>query len=140
MTEPKTIRETSLVVEALASRVETTTAAVETRFGDFKDAFDARLGQTQRMVWVVIGLLGTLMLGAAGLYVQVGEIKTDLAVAKATLKSIDDRTGKTEKAAEEIRSEQIRARESLARIESRFTGPPSRPDDGAATTASPPGR
>jgi hypothetical protein len=115
MTEPKTIRETAILLAGV----------------------DARLGLVQKMVWGLFALLGTLLAGAAALYVQIGDLKTEVAVVRATTQAIDTRSLKFEKTLEDIRAEQSRTRESLSRIEARFAAgatDPKRGTAGAATT------
>jgi hypothetical protein len=56
-TDPKTFRETNLVIAGL----------------------EARVGLILKMIWAVIGMLGTLMAGAVALLSQVGDVKSDLA-------------------------------------------------------------
>ncbi|HEV7600085.1 MAG TPA: hypothetical protein VGO49_07465 [Bradyrhizobium sp.] len=75
VTEPKTIREANFV-----------SAGIE-----------ARLGLVQAMVWVVVGLLGTLIAGAGALYFQIGDLKTDIALIKTSVASINERLIKLDK-------------------------------------------
>ena len=45
----------------------------------------------QRMVWTIIGFIGGLIIGAIAIYIQIGELKTDLAVVKANTSNIIER-------------------------------------------------
>jgi hypothetical protein len=98
MTEPKTIRETAILVGGL----------------------DARLGLVQKMVWGIFALLGTLLGGAAALYVQIGDLKTEIAAMKATVAATGERGGRIEKTLEELRSDTVQTQRTLARIEARL--------------------
>ena len=96
--EPKTIRESNIFVAGI----------------------EARLGLVQKMVWGVIALLGTLLAGAAALYVQIGDLRTDLAVVKTNVTAINDRVVKMDKSIDEVRADETRIRETLTRIEMRL--------------------
>jgi hypothetical protein len=96
--EPKTIRETNIAMEGI----------------------EGRLGILSKMIWTVVGLLGTLLLAAFALYSQLGDIKTDLAVLKSTVGTIGDRQAKIE---ESVRSLESKALASLNRIETRLLPP-----------------
>jgi hypothetical protein len=93
--EPKTIRETNIAMEGI----------------------EGRLGILSKMIWTVVGLLGTLLIAAFALYSQLGDIKTDLAVLKSTVGVIGDRQAKIE---ESVRSLESKALASLNRIETRL--------------------
>jgi hypothetical protein len=93
--EPKTIKETSIVIEGL----------------------EARLGLITKMVWAVIGMLGTLIAGAVALYSQLGDVKTDVAAVKATVAGINERLTGFDGGIREIRSAQTTAATTLARID-----------------------
>ncbi|NVO17183.1 MAG: hypothetical protein HXX10_24420 [Rhodoplanes sp.] len=99
MTEPKTIRETAILVGGL----------------------DARLGLVQKMVWGIFALLGTLLAGAAALYVQIGDLKTEIAGIKATVAASSDRLGKIEKSLEDLRIEIAQAHRVLSRLDARLS-------------------
>jgi hypothetical protein len=45
----------------------------------------------QTMVWTIIGFLGALLIGAAAIYFQIGDLKTDLAVVKTGTSNIVER-------------------------------------------------
>lgn len=45
----------------------------------------------QKMVWTIIGFLGALIIGAIAIYIQTGDLKTDLAVVKANTSNIVER-------------------------------------------------
>lgn len=103
MTEPKTIRETAILVAGL----------------------DARLGLLQKMVWGIFALLGTLLAGAAALYVQIGDLKTEIAGIRATVAASGDRLARIEKSVEDLRVEIGQAHRILSRLDARLTlGPP----------------
>jgi septation ring formation regulator EzrA len=97
--EPKTIRESNIFVAGI----------------------EARLGLVQKMVWGVIALLGTLLAGAAALYVQIGDLRTDLAVVKTNVTAINDRVVKMDKSIDEVRADETRIRETLTRIETKHS-------------------
>jgi hypothetical protein len=78
---------------------------------------EGRLKLIQVGVGLVIGLLGTLIAGAFALYLQLGEVKTDVAVLKSNLGTIKEQQAKIE---ESLRSIETRALGSLSRIESRL--------------------
>lgn len=120
MIEPKSIREITFVVDGLAAQLDSVKTSIETRLDDLKQNFDARLGLVQRLVWIVFGLLGTLVGGAASLYVQIGDIKSDVAGIKANLIANGERIGKIEKVLEDLRTDSSQIQRTLARIESRL--------------------
>jgi hypothetical protein len=93
--EPKTFRETNIVLEGL----------------------EARLNLIQKMTWGVIGLLGALITGAAALYFQLGDIRTDVAVLKANLGSLKEQQSAIQ---ESLRSIDTRTQASLSRIENKL--------------------
>jgi hypothetical protein len=95
--EPKTIRETNFVIAGL----------------------DARLGLIQKMVWVVVGLLGTLLAGAAALYYQVGDLRTDVATIKTDLSTVKGQTERLTSGLQNFNEAQSNALDALRRIEGR---------------------
>jgi hypothetical protein len=103
--EPKNIRESNFAMAGL----------------------EGRLTLIQAMVWSVIGLIGALIAGAFALYLQLGEIKTDVAVLKNTLGTIKEQQAKIE---EGLRSIESKTLGSLSRIENRLASnqPPPAPD------------
>ena len=94
--EPKSFRETNLVLEAL----------------------EARLNLIQRMTWSVIGLLGALVAGAAALYLQLGDIKTDVAVLRANFGSLKEQQSAIK---ESLQSMDTKIQASLSRMENKLT-------------------
>jgi hypothetical protein len=107
MTEPRTPREANIAREGL----------------------EARVGLLQKLIWAVIGLLGAMLAGAAAIYVQVGDLKTDVAVVKNTVAGINERLAKIEKTIDDIRSEIGQVRTETGQILSRVSRaePPSPP-------------
>jgi outer membrane murein-binding lipoprotein Lpp len=96
--EPKTVRETSLVIAGI----------------------EARLDLVQKMVWAVIALLGTLVAGAGALYFQIGDLKTDVAVIKTNAAAINEKVSKIETSIDDVRSAGNLASTTLGRIETRL--------------------
>jgi hypothetical protein len=94
--EPKSFRETNLVLEGL----------------------EARLGLIQKLTWYVIGLLGALIAGAAALYFQLGDIRTDVAVLKANFGSLKEQQSEIQQS---LRSIDSKTQTSLSRIENKLT-------------------
>jgi hypothetical protein len=104
-TEPKTFRETNLVIAGL----------------------EARVGLILKMIWAVIGMLGTLMAGAVALLSQVGDVKSDLASVKASIVALNDRIAGLESGIRDVRSAQSSAATTLARIDTAVAAPPPKP-------------
>jgi hypothetical protein len=109
--EPKSFRETNLVLEGL----------------------EARLDLIQKLTWYVIGLLGALAAGAAALYFQLADIRTDVAVLKTNFASLKEQQSAIQ---ESLRSIDSKTQASLSRIENRLTSnqtpPPPLPSPGEA--------
>jgi hypothetical protein len=93
--EPKTFRETNLVV-----------ASIEERVADLR-----------KMVVGLYGLLGTLFAAAAALYFQIGDLKTDVAVIKTNVATINERVARVDKNIDDVRSAENLASPALGRIE-----------------------
>ncbi|MBR1173701.1 hypothetical protein JQ617_07015 [Bradyrhizobium sp. KB893862 SZCCT0404] len=104
-TEPKTIRETSIVIQGVVDRLDL----------------------VQKMTWGVIGLLGTLIAGAVALYFQIGDLKVDVAVVKANFGFLKEQQTAIQEA---LRSIDIKTQASLSRIEGKVGSamPPSAVD------------
>lgn len=68
-TEPKTVRETNIRM----------------------DGADRQINLIQTLLWIVLGSLGAIFAGAIAIYVQVGEIKSALAVQDSKLEGISKR-------------------------------------------------
>ena len=98
-TEPKSFRETNLVLGGIEARVDL----------------------VQKMVWAVIGLLGALVTGAFALYSQIGDLKTDVAVVKTTAATINERVTRIDKSVESVLASGITASSALSRIEARLS-------------------
>jgi hypothetical protein len=98
-TEPRTIRESNILVGGI----------------------EARLGLLQKLLWVVLALLAGLLSGAAALYVQIGDVKTDLAVLKTNLSAVAERVNKIDKSVETISADLNRAVVAVGRIEARLS-------------------
>jgi hypothetical protein len=94
--EPRSFRETNLVLEGL----------------------EARLDLIQKMTWGVIGLLGALVAGAAALYFQIGDIRTDVAVLKTNFGSLKEQQTAIQ---ETLRLIDSKTQASLSRIENKLT-------------------
>jgi hypothetical protein len=101
MTEPKTHREANIAREGL----------------------EARVGLLQKLQWWVLGLLVAVVLGAIGINVQIGDLKSDVAVVKTNVVNINDRLARIEKTIDDIRSD---GGQILSRI-SRLEPPPRQP-------------
>jgi hypothetical protein len=101
MTEPKTHREANIAREGL----------------------EARVGLLQKLQWWVLGLLVAVVLGAIGINVQIGDLKSDVAVVKTNVVNINDRLARIEKTIDDIRSD---GGQILSRI-SRLEPPPGQP-------------
>jgi hypothetical protein len=93
--EPKTVRETNIVVQGVVDRLDL----------------------VQKMTWGVIALLGTLIAGAAALYIQIGDVRTDVAVLKSTLGVMKDQQSAIQ---ESLRSLETKSQASLSRIENKL--------------------
>jgi hypothetical protein len=104
--ETKTIRETNIAMEGI----------------------EGRLRILSKMIWAVIGFLGTLLIAAFALNSQLGDIKTDLAVLKSNVGVIGERLAKIEqnlpKIEESLRSMESKTLGSLSRIETRLAASP----------------
>jgi hypothetical protein len=98
-TEPKSFRETNLVLGGIEARVDL----------------------VQKMVWAVIGLLGALVTGAFALYSQIGDLKTDIAVVKTTVATINERLTRIDKSVESVLASGVTASSALSRIEARLS-------------------
>jgi hypothetical protein len=94
-TEPKTIRETSIVIQGVVERLDL----------------------VQKITWAIVGLLGTLIAGAAAIYFQLGDIRTDVAVVKANLGSVREQLSAVQ---ETLRSSAARTQASLSTIEGKL--------------------
>lgn len=101
MSDPRTIREANLQSEG------------------FRRSTDERISTLQKMIWGVITMMGTLGIGAAGIYIQIGDLKTDLAVLKTNVANVGDRLTKIEGGNNEIRTDQRQVLTTLGRIENR---------------------
>jgi hypothetical protein len=99
---------------------------------------EARLGLLQKLILAVIGLLGAILLGAAAIYVQVGDLKTDVAVTKNTVATINERVAKMEKGIDDIRSETGQIRSETGQILSRVARLDPQPVPQRPQPASPP--
>jgi hypothetical protein len=75
------------------------------------------------MVWTIIGLLGALLVGAIAIYVQIGDLKTDVAVIKTNITNLVERFSKVEKAVEDSRADQVQILRTIGGIESRLPKP-----------------
>ncbi len=93
--EPKTVRETNIVIQGVVDRLDL----------------------VQKMTWGVIALLGTLIAGAAALYVQIGDVRTDVAVMKSTLGAMKEQQSAIQ---ESLRSIEAKTQASLSRIENKL--------------------
>lgn len=98
-TEPKSFRETNLVLGGIEARVDL----------------------VQKMVWAVIGLLGALVTGAFALYSQIGDLKTNVAVVKTTAATINERVTRIDKSVESVLASGVTASSALSRIEARLS-------------------
>ena len=105
MTDPKTIREQNIQNEG------------------FRKGMEDRVGVFQKMVWTVIGLLGALLVGAIAIYIQIGDIKIDVAVIKTNLTNLIERFSKVEKNVEDSRADQLQILRTVGGIETRLPKP-----------------
>jgi hypothetical protein len=94
-TEPKTTRETRIVIEGL----------------------NGRLNLITTMVVAVLGLLGALYIGGNSLNAQLGDIKKDVGKVQGTAEGIDKRLEGLDAEIREIRTAQTAAATTLARID-----------------------
>jgi hypothetical protein len=99
MTDPKTIREQNIENEG------------------FRKGLEERVGVFQKMVWTVIGLLGAIMIGAGAIYIQIGDLKTDVGVIRTNIINLVERFSKMEKSAEDSRASERQIITTLGRIE-----------------------
>jgi hypothetical protein len=95
MTEPRTHREANIARQGL----------------------EARLGLLQKLIWTVIGLLGAMLAGAAAIYVQVGDLKTDLAIVQTSVSNVSDRLARIEKTIDDIRDNSGQILSRISRLE-----------------------
>ena len=86
-------------------------------------ALEARVGLLQKLVWSVLTMLGAVVLGAISIYVQIGDLKSDVAVVKTNVVNISERLAKIEKTIDDIRFD---GGQILSRI-SRLEPPPRQP-------------
>ena len=49
---------------------------------EFRTSVEARLGELNKKVWYLFGVLGALVAGAIALYAQLGDVKTEVAVLR----------------------------------------------------------
>ena len=77
-------------------------------------------------IWI-LGFLGVLIGSAGALYVQFGDVKTDVAVIKRDVATITDRLTKLEKQVADIQSGQVSAATILSRVEAKLQQPPPQP-------------
>jgi hypothetical protein len=104
--EPKTVKEAAFAVASVEARLDLAQNLAQ-------KSVEAQLGLVQKMVWAVIALLGTLFGGAIGLYVQIGDLKTDIAVIKTNVAAINAHII-------DVSSPGDRASKALERIEARL--------------------
>lgn len=110
-TEPKNIRESNIAMQGVVDRLDL----------------------VQKITWAIVAMLGTLIAGAAAIYFQIGEIRTDVAVLKANLASLKEQQSSIQ---ETLRSTGEKTLASLSQIESKLPvrgGPISQPDDAPLT-------
>jgi hypothetical protein len=109
-TEPKNIREVHFILEGL----------------------EGRLALVLKMTWGVIGLLGALLAGAAALYSQIGDIKSDVAVLKSNGETLKGQQAAIQDA---LRSTETKVLGPLSEIrtalvnQNQLSPNPPRPDD-----------
>jgi hypothetical protein len=94
-TEPKTIRETLILIQGVVDRLDL----------------------VQKITWAIVALLGTLIAGAAAIYLQLGDIRTDVAVLKTNISSLKEQLSAVQ---ETLRSSAARTQLSLSSIESKL--------------------
>src|SRR5262245_44853740 len=114
--EPKTFRESNILIAGI----------------------EGRLRLLLWMVAAVVGLVGTLLAGAAALYSQISDVRVQVGVIDTKVGEINKRLDKIDDANKDIRTNLDGALLALERIEGRLTG--VGPQQQAPTVPSPPVR